>query len=155
GTNELINGDWIICAIVSPSVPRNGAFGGKTSKNARIVVTTVVTPAQINPFFSIGSSPFNSSFWSTLYDPSRGSTILSVTQAPINVNKNTDTAINNQFIAIFICSAYAGSMIAAASIVICPSIASTLESKRFALKPPETPANAAASPANGCLPNAA
>src|SRR5690606_27598732 len=71
------------------------------------------------------------------------------------VNTNTETAINNQFIAIFIVSAQAGSIMAAAAIVISPNIASVPDSRRFALNPPETPANAAAKPANGCLPRAA
>src|SRR5699024_2596594 len=89
------------------------------------------------------------------YSPKRGSAIFSVTQAPTIVNKNTDAAINHQFIAIFICSAYAGSKIAAASIVISPSIASVPDSNKFALKPADTPENAAVKPANGCRPIAA
>src|SRR5699024_26379 len=48
-----------------------------------------------------------------------------------------------------------GSIIAAASIVNSPSNASVPDRNKFALNPAETPANAAAKPANGWRPSAA
>src|SRR5690625_5671533 len=56
---------------------------------------------------------------------------------------------------MFIPSAYVESIIAAASVVNSPNIASVPERNKLALNPPDTPAKAAAKPANGCLPSAA
>src|SRR5699024_2661213 len=148
-----------------PSVPLKGAFGGKTSNDVSPKATTSHIPDHINPFFSIGFSSSilssseapaaSSSACSPVYLPNRGTTIRSVTHVPIAVNRNTDAAIKNQFIAIFIVSAYAGLIVAAASIVNSPKSTSVPESNKLALNPADTPANAAANPASGCLPKAA
>src|SRR5699024_2315743 len=145
------------------SVPLSGASGGKTSNAVKTRLTINETAAQIKPFFSAGvkcckSSVVpvtSSSACSPVYSPKRGITIRSVTHVPTTVNKNTEAAIKNQFIAIFIVSAYDELIVAAASIVSSPSITSVPDNNRFALNPPETPANAAARPASGCRPIAA
>src|SRR5690625_7780733 len=82
-------------------------------------------------------------------------TILTINNQPTAVKKNTDTKIKYKFIATFIDSEYAGSIIITASIVIPANNGSRDVKIKFALKPPDTPANAAARPANGCLPNPA
>src|SRR5699024_1692501 len=89
-----------------------------------------------------------------LYLPSLGSTILSETNQPTSVNTNTLAAIKNQFMVTFIVSAYAGSIVAAAAVLNSASITSVPLIRRFAEKPADTPANAAARPAIGCLPSA-
>src|SRR5699024_12146194 len=139
------------------SVPLSCESDRKTSNTVKTRLTINETAAQIKPFFSAGvkcckSSVVpvtSSSACSPVYSPKRGITIRSVTHVPTTVNKNTEAAIQNQFIAIFIVSAYDELIVAAASIVSSPSITSVHDNNRFALNPLETPANAAARPASG------
>ena len=84
------------------------------------------------------------------YSPKFFSTIFSVTKVPIIVNKNVETTIKYQLQV-----GSSGMSIPAlckASIVMPVNSGSVVPSKRFAEKPPETPAKAAARPASGCRP---
>src|SRR5690625_3980657 len=146
-----MNGDWIM----PPSSPRIGAPSGKISNATRMIATTKAIAAHTIPFFSTLVIFSNFSRYSPLYSPKRGSTTRSVTHVPINVRITTATIMNHQFIAMFIDSAYAGSITAAPAIVNSPSMASVPDKTKFALNPPETPANAAATPASGWRPIAA
>jgi len=86
----------------------------------------------------------------SLYSPSLGSTIFSVTNVPRIVIRNADAIIKYQFPVIP--TSYVGLASLAASVVIPPNSASVGPGSKLALNPPDTPANAAAIPANGCLP---
>ena len=85
-----------------------------------------------------------------MYFPSLGSTIFSVTIVPKIVISNADAIIKYQFPVIP--TSYDAFESLAASVVIPPNKASVGPGSKFALNPPDTPANAAAIPANGCLP---
>src|SRR5690625_7952475 len=116
GTSESINGDCTIWSIKFPSVPLRGAFGGKTSNAVKIRPIASQTPAQISPFFSVDVNcckpssgvalATSSSAYFPVYVPRRGVTIRSVTHVPTAVNKKTEAAIKNQFIARIKHSAY-------------------------------------------------
>src|SRR5699024_7323705 len=150
-------------SLPASSGPRIGEFGRTTSSDARIKPTTTDTPAQIIPFFSTGRSvcissasarELFSSFLSILNAPRRGSTILSDTNQPTSVSKNTLVAMEYQLKATFMESAYAGSITDAPAADSSISIPSVPLSSRLAENPPDTPAKAAARPASGCLPSA-
>src|SRR5699024_12339100 len=132
-------------------------LAGTISRASSAIVISAETPAQISPFFSWPDNVMVSwSSWVIAPLPSqvprRGSTTYWLTSVPTIAGRTVEAIMNQQFIARFIPSAYSGSTVAAASMVSSPSITSVPESKKFALKPAETPAKPAAMPASGWRP---
>ena len=92
-----------------------------------------------------------------LYLPNLGSTNLSITRVPNNIITAVDAIIKNQLLVTDRLPAKlvpaSASPVSAAACVNGNNNASVELTKRFALNPPETPANPAARPASGCLPS--
>jgi hypothetical protein len=83
----------------------------------------------------------------------RGSMMRSVMYQPTAMMKSVEAAVKYQLQSGF--TMRAGAMICAADWVKPWSNGSSEDGRKFALKPPDTPANAAAMPATGCRPAAA
>src|SRR5690606_31960426 len=130
---------------------------GYTHKKSPANKSNMVMVAQRNaPFsFLVSCSILGWSFSSiSTFVPlfNRGSTILSVMYHPTRITTNEEVAVNHQLFKGFTCMA--GSKICAADCVKPCKSGSMPDGIGLALNPPETPAKAAAIPANGCLPAA-
>src|SRR5690606_3209810 len=135
---------------------RSGDDSGKAQNTNPTIVTNIKSDATQNALdslFEISSITGRSSASeSTLIWLKRGSIILSVIYQPTPTIRIDDKLVNNQLFNGF--KSIFGSMICAADCVKLWSNGSILEGIKFALNPPDTPANAAAIPANGCRPAA-
>ena len=123
---------------------------GTTNNAIPIKNNTKAIPANLNPLFCSAVKSANVSVTAPLYLPNFGSTINSVTIVPKIVIRNVDAIIKYQLSVIP--TVVVASAILAASVLIPDNKASVDPTIRLALNPPDTPAKAAAIPANGCLP---